>query len=229
MERENSQTDPPVLGFDLSSQAFKQNPFPTLARMRELGPVIRVRMPLFGKVWMATTYDAVNDLLRDHHRFVQSPADGGQPLDGGRSSAGCRGPSSRWPPTCSSAIRRTIAGSAASSIRPSGGRASRPSARAWRCWPTRPLDGLGPRGGPRDQAASICWRTSPAPSRSRSSASSSACRRRTGPKFTRWAARFTTASNAPGHRPGPLHRRAAVDALPPRRIPHASPRSRAAG
>src|SRR5262245_57464825 len=45
--------------------------------MRELGPVIRIRFPLFGTVWMATTYDAVNDLLRDHRRFVQNPAAAG--------------------------------------------------------------------------------------------------------------------------------------------------------
>jgi cytochrome P450 len=69
--------EPPAVRFDLTSQAFKQNPFPTLARMRELGPVIRVRFPFFGQVWMATTYDAVNDLLRDHHRFVQNPAAAG--------------------------------------------------------------------------------------------------------------------------------------------------------
>ena len=69
--------EPPAVEIDLTSQAFKQDPFPTLARMRELGPVIRVRIPLFGKVWMATTYDAVNDLLRDHHRFVQNPAAAG--------------------------------------------------------------------------------------------------------------------------------------------------------
>jgi cytochrome P450 len=67
--------EPPAAPFDLCSQAFKRNPFPTLAAMRESGPVIRVRIPLFGTVWMATTHAAVNDLLRDHHRFVQSPAD----------------------------------------------------------------------------------------------------------------------------------------------------------
>jgi cytochrome P450 len=63
--------------FNLSAQAFKENPFPTLAKMRELGPVIRVRFPLFGKVWMATTYEAVHELLRDYHRFVQNPATAG--------------------------------------------------------------------------------------------------------------------------------------------------------
>lgn len=65
--------EPPVVAFDLTSQSFKRNPFPTLARMREQGPVIRVRLPIFGTIWLATTYDAVNDLLRDHHRFMQNP------------------------------------------------------------------------------------------------------------------------------------------------------------
>jgi cytochrome P450 len=81
--------EPCAIAFDLTSQAFKREPFPTLARIREQGPVIRVRMPLLGKVWLATTYDAVNDLLRDHDRFVQSPA-----------TAGLRGtmPVLRWLP-----------------------------------------------------------------------------------------------------------------------------------
>ncbi|MCI0361324.1 MAG: cytochrome P450 [Planctomycetaceae bacterium] len=71
--------EPSALAIDLTSQAFKECPFPTLARMREAGPVIRVRFPLFGKVWMATTYEAVNDLLRDHHQFVQNPVTAGNP------------------------------------------------------------------------------------------------------------------------------------------------------
>lgn len=65
--------DPPAVEFDLTSQAFKRDPFPTFARMRQVGPVIRIRLPMFGKVWLATSYEAVNDLLRDHPRFVQNP------------------------------------------------------------------------------------------------------------------------------------------------------------
>jgi len=72
-----STQEPLAQAIDIGSQAFKQNPFPTLTRMRELGPVIRVRFPLVGKVWMATTYEAVNDLLRDHQQFVQSPTAAG--------------------------------------------------------------------------------------------------------------------------------------------------------
>jgi cytochrome P450 len=77
MGREMTKTDPPVFRFDLSSPASKQDPFPTLARMRQLGAVIRVRFPLLGTVCLATTYDAATDLLRDHRRFVQSAATAG--------------------------------------------------------------------------------------------------------------------------------------------------------
>lgn len=68
---------------DVSSQAFKQSPLPTLRRLRDQGPVVRVRAPLVGATWVATTYDAVNDLLRDHHRFLQNPAAAGNRWMGG--------------------------------------------------------------------------------------------------------------------------------------------------
>jgi cytochrome P450 len=68
---------PTAIPFDFTSQAFKRNPFPTFAQMRSAGPVIRIRVPFFGKVWMATRYEAVTELLRDHHRFVQNPSAGG--------------------------------------------------------------------------------------------------------------------------------------------------------
>ncbi|MGD9721391.1 MAG: cytochrome P450 [Pirellulales bacterium] len=70
-------SEAPAVRLDLQAQTFKQNPFPTLALLRESGAVIRTRMPIFGKMWLATTYDAVTDLLRDHHRFVQNPAAAG--------------------------------------------------------------------------------------------------------------------------------------------------------
>ncbi len=73
-------TAPPVLRFDIRSPAFKQNPLPTLARMREAGSLIRVKLPLLGPTWIATTYDATTELLSDHHRFVQSPVAAGNRL-----------------------------------------------------------------------------------------------------------------------------------------------------
>lgn len=56
--------------FDLVSQQFKQNPFPTFARMRDAGPFVRVKLPMIGPVWMATTYEAVTTMMRDQKNFV---------------------------------------------------------------------------------------------------------------------------------------------------------------
>ncbi|HZC15364.1 MAG TPA: cytochrome P450 [Caulobacteraceae bacterium] len=59
------------LRFDLVGQAFKRNPFPTLAAMRAAGPVIPVRMPLLGKVWLTTTHAATLAMVKDNAAFVQ--------------------------------------------------------------------------------------------------------------------------------------------------------------
>lgn len=72
-----SSTDQRHLVLDLQGREFKDNPFPTFARMRKAGPLIRTRFPILGQTWVATTYEAVNELLRDHHRFVQSPITAG--------------------------------------------------------------------------------------------------------------------------------------------------------
>lgn len=73
----------PLIRLDLSSAEFKENPFPTLAQLRASGPLVRTRIPFFGKIWLATTYEAVTLLLRDHGQFVQNPATAGNRLMGG--------------------------------------------------------------------------------------------------------------------------------------------------
>ncbi|SIO60584.1 hypothetical protein/cytochrome P450 PksS [Singulisphaera sp. GP187] len=65
--------------FDLNSQSYKQNPYPTLARMVAEGPVVRVRFPWLGKLWMVTRYEAASELLRDRERFVREPRSAGMP------------------------------------------------------------------------------------------------------------------------------------------------------
>ncbi len=57
--------------FDITSRAFKDDPFPTLARLRDAGPVVAVKLPIIGRVQLVTTYEAVNDVLRDHSTFVR--------------------------------------------------------------------------------------------------------------------------------------------------------------
>jgi len=64
--------------FDVFSSQFKANPLPTLARMREAGPVVRSKFPIIGKVWLVTTYDAACELLRDHERFVREGRNAGK-------------------------------------------------------------------------------------------------------------------------------------------------------
>jgi cytochrome P450 len=63
--------------FDLASQAFKRDPFPTLAEMRAAGPVVRSRVPLLGPVAFATTHEAVTALLKDAERFAVDPHNAG--------------------------------------------------------------------------------------------------------------------------------------------------------
>ncbi len=59
--------------FDLKGQAFKRDPLPTLAAMRAAGSVVPSRIPILGKVSFATSYDAVETLLKDKERFVVDP------------------------------------------------------------------------------------------------------------------------------------------------------------
>jgi hypothetical protein len=47
--------------------------------MLERGPVVRTRVPLFGTLWMATTYEAISELLRDRQTLVREPRSAGMP------------------------------------------------------------------------------------------------------------------------------------------------------
>src|SRR5262249_35599964 len=66
-----------TLDIDLASQAFMRDPFPTLARLRDAGPVVRVKLPFLGKTWIATTHEAVSEVLKDDRTFVRSPKNAG--------------------------------------------------------------------------------------------------------------------------------------------------------
>jgi cytochrome P450 len=68
-----------LLKIDLASQAFMRNPFPTLARLREAGPVVRVKLPLVGKTWLATTHEVVSEVLKDDRTFVRNARNTGRP------------------------------------------------------------------------------------------------------------------------------------------------------
>jgi cytochrome P450 len=67
-----------TLDIDLASQAFMRDPFPTLAWLRDAGPVVRVKLPFLGKTWIATTHEAVSEVLKDDRTFVRSPKNAGK-------------------------------------------------------------------------------------------------------------------------------------------------------
>jgi cytochrome P450 len=68
---------------DLASQAFVRDPFPTYARLREEGPVFQTRLPLLGKAWLATTYQAASEVLKDDETFVMEAKKVGRTLYSG--------------------------------------------------------------------------------------------------------------------------------------------------
>jgi cytochrome P450 len=73
-----------LLDIDLISQSFMRDPFPTLARLREAGPVVRVKLPFLGKTWLATTHEVVNHVLKDDGTFVRNAGNAGKPALFGR-------------------------------------------------------------------------------------------------------------------------------------------------
>jgi cytochrome P450 len=63
--------------FDILSPKFHANPFPELDRMRAAGPVVRMRLPIIGRIWLAVTHEACVDLLKDNGSFVRDPGNAG--------------------------------------------------------------------------------------------------------------------------------------------------------
>jgi cytochrome P450 len=72
-----------VQKIDLVSQAFARDLFPTYARLREAGPVFQTRLPLMGKIWVATTYQAASEVLKDDETFVMDAKKAGKTLFSG--------------------------------------------------------------------------------------------------------------------------------------------------
>jgi len=64
--------------FDLVSQAFKRDPFPTYLRMHEEAPVSRTKVPIIGDAWLVAPYDDVVAMLKDKEHFVHDPVNAGR-------------------------------------------------------------------------------------------------------------------------------------------------------
>ncbi len=63
--------------FDIVSPGFHADPFPTLARMQAAGPVVGMRLPILGRIWLTTTHGASAELLKDGENFVRDPGNAG--------------------------------------------------------------------------------------------------------------------------------------------------------
>ena len=57
--------------YKLTSNEFFENPHALWAQMHRDGPVFRSRMPFFGKVWFATSWQATSEVLKDESRFAR--------------------------------------------------------------------------------------------------------------------------------------------------------------
>jgi cytochrome P450 PksS len=65
-----------TLGIDFTSQDFFRDPLPTLEKLRAIGPVIEVRLPMIGRVWMTTTQEMASRVLKDNQVFTLRKDDG---------------------------------------------------------------------------------------------------------------------------------------------------------
>ncbi len=65
------------LKINLSAVEYRAQPFASFGRLREMGILVPARLPLIGKTWLVTTYQAVNDVLKDDRRFCRDPRHAG--------------------------------------------------------------------------------------------------------------------------------------------------------
>ena len=58
------------LNIDFASQDFFRDPLSDLKRLQAAGPVVEVRFPIIGRVWMATTQETASRVLKDGRVFT---------------------------------------------------------------------------------------------------------------------------------------------------------------
>lgn len=62
----------------LADPKYRDNPWREFGTLRESGEIIRIKMPFLGKSWAVTSYDAVNDVLKNSEDFVRDPKNAGR-------------------------------------------------------------------------------------------------------------------------------------------------------
>jgi cytochrome P450 PksS len=55
---------------DFTGQTFFRDPAASIAALRASGPVVATRLPMIGKVWITTTYEATARVLKDSETFT---------------------------------------------------------------------------------------------------------------------------------------------------------------
>jgi cytochrome P450 PksS len=65
-----------TLDMDLASQDFFRDPAAGFARLRAAGPVVEVKLPIIGRVWMTTTQELAARVLKDGRVFTLRKDDG---------------------------------------------------------------------------------------------------------------------------------------------------------
>ncbi|HTV69124.1 MAG TPA: cytochrome P450 [Rhizobiaceae bacterium] len=63
--------------FNIVSAEFHANPVPTLDAMRAEGPLVPMKLPIFGRTLLAVSHDACSELLKDHESFARDPLNAG--------------------------------------------------------------------------------------------------------------------------------------------------------
>ena len=62
---------------DFTSQAYFRDPAAGIARLKSVGPVVEVRFPIIGRVWITTTHDLAAQVLKDSATFSMRKEGGG--------------------------------------------------------------------------------------------------------------------------------------------------------
>ena len=65
-----------TLRVDFTSQNFFRDPAGAIERLRAAGPVVEVRLPIMGRVWMTTTQEITSRVLKDNRVFTLRKDDG---------------------------------------------------------------------------------------------------------------------------------------------------------
>jgi len=55
---------------DITSQEYFRDPAAATARIRSLGPLVEIRFPIIGKVWITTTQELAGRVLKDSETFT---------------------------------------------------------------------------------------------------------------------------------------------------------------